>query len=45
VFSRTADAGIVIKFRTVPEARACLADVKHFAPDAVIRVMDWQERT
>jgi hypothetical protein len=36
---------MVVKFSTVPEASACLADVKPFAPDAVIRVMDWREET
>jgi hypothetical protein len=42
-FRPTTDAGMVVKFPTVPEARACLEDVKRFAPDAGIRVMDWRE--
>lgn len=43
-FRPTTDAGMVVKCQTVPEARACLTDVKLFAPDAFIRVMDWRER-
>jgi hypothetical protein len=43
VFKPTTDAGRVVKFQTVPEARACLEDVKPFVSDAVIRVMDWRE--
>jgi hypothetical protein len=42
-FSRTTDVGMVVKFASVPEARACLMDVKPFASSARISVMDWQE--
>ena len=43
MFRPTADAGSVVKFETVPEAHACLRDVKLFAPDAVIQTIDWRE--
>lgn len=43
MFKPTADAGMVVKFASVPDAHACLTDVRAFAPDAVIRVMDWRE--
>jgi hypothetical protein len=43
MFARTTDADMVVKFQTVSEAHACLKDVKPFAPDVAIRVMDWRE--
>jgi hypothetical protein len=42
-FSRTTDVGSIVKFASATEAHACLRDVKLFAPDAFIRVMDWRE--
>jgi hypothetical protein len=43
-FKSTTDAGMVVQFQTVHEARACLRDVTAFAPDATIRTMDWREK-
>ena len=43
MFRPTADAGRVVKFPTEHEARTCLTDVRPFAADAVIQVLDWQE--
>jgi hypothetical protein len=42
-FSWTTDPHMVVKFPTVAEAHACLTDVKRFAPDAFIQVLDWRE--
>jgi hypothetical protein len=42
-FAPTTDAASLVKFQTVPRAHACLTDVKRFAPDAFIQVMDWRE--
>jgi hypothetical protein len=36
--------GMVVKFQTVPEAHACLMDVKPFAPSASIQTIDWREK-
>jgi hypothetical protein len=44
-FAPTTDAGMVVKFQTAYEARACLTDAKRFAPDAFIQIMDWREPT
>jgi hypothetical protein len=45
VFSWTTDVGSVVKFSTVAEARICLEQVRPFAPDASIQVLDWRETT
>ena len=43
IFKPKIDVGMVVKFPTVNEACACLTDVRVFAPDAFIGVVDWQE--
>ena len=43
IFKPKIDVGMVVKFLTVNEACACLQDVRAFAPDAFIGVVDWQE--
>ena len=43
IFKPKIDVGMVVKFPTVNEAYACLTDVRVFAPDAFIGVVDWRE--
>ena len=44
IFKPRIDVSMVVKFETVPEARACLEDVRAFVPDAIAAI-DWQEET